>query len=406
MTHYSRPYWLSRVPRPRRPSWPRFRDALACDVVIAGGGLTGCVTAYLFAAAGIRVCLVEADRIGQGATMEGTGLVRPCPAASYADLERSCGRRAARHMWELSRHAALDLAALVRRLGVHCDLEPRELFVIARSEEDQAWLQRERRTIGDADLEAVWFSAERLSHDLSVEARCGLRMAGAAHIDPYRACLGFARAAGARGARIFERTPVVRVRAGRGGVEVETPGGPVAARTVVVATGGPGTLFKPLRRHFPSLHTYRTLTPPLEPALRRRVGRHEAALTDPRDPARVLVRTRDDRLLFAGASQSPVPDRRRPKTVIQRTGQLMYELSLVYPDISGIQPDFGWDSAIAATGDGAMVAGPHRNYPHHLFALGMGHNGPAAALLAARILLRHYTGNPERGDEFFGFGRA
>lgn len=406
MIHYSRPYWLSRAPRSRRPSWPRFRDALACDAVIVGGGLTGCVTAYLSAAAGIKTCLVEADRIGQGATAEGTGLIRPCPAVGYADLEGRDGRRTAREVWELSRRAALDLAALVRRLRIRCDLEPRDLFVLARSGDDQAWLQREQKALASAGLEAVWFSAARLSRELSIDARCGLRFRGAAHFDPYRACLGLARAAAARGARIFERTPAARVRAGRAGVEVDTPGGPIAARTVVIASGGPGALFKPLRRHFPAIHTYLTLTPPLDAARRRRVGHRRAAVIEPCDPARVLIRTRDDRLLFSGAPQPLVPDRRRPKTVIQRTGQLMYELSLWYPDISGIPPDFGWDAGIAVTADGLMVAGPHRNYPHHLFAMGVGHNGPAAALLAARIVLRRITAEPERGDELFGFGRA
>ena len=84
----------------------------------------------------------------------------------------------------------------------------------------------------------------------------------------------------------------------------------------------------------------------------------------------------------------------------------MYELSLLYPDISGVPPDYGWDAAVAATADGVMYAGPHRNYPHHLFALGVGHSGPAAAFLAAQILLRHDTGNPGSGDEAFGFNRA
>jgi glycine/D-amino acid oxidase-like deaminating enzyme len=406
MTRYSSPYWLSRVPQSQRPSWPRFRDAMACDVVIVGGGLTGCAAAYLFAASGIRTCLVEADRIGQGASAADTGLIRPHPAACFADLERACGRRAARHMWELSRHAALDLAALVRRLRIRCDLEPRELFSIARHDEDEALLKREHKAVSGAGLDAVWFSAARLSRELGVEARGGLRMTGGAHLDPYCACVGFARAAGARGARVYEQSPVVRVRAGRAGVEVETRGGPMAARTVVIATGGPTALFKPLQRHFRQAHTYRALTPSLEAARRRHAGRHEAVLAGAHEPSRVLVRTRDDRLLFSGADQRQVPDRRRPKAVIQRTGQLMYELSLLYPEISGVQPEYGWDAAIAETADGVMYAGPHRNYPHHLFALGTGHNGPAAAFLAARILVRHYAGSPGGGDEVFGFNRA
>jgi glycine/D-amino acid oxidase-like deaminating enzyme len=406
MTHYSRPFWLSQFPTPRRPAWPRFRDALASDVVIVGGGLTGCTTAYVFAAAGIKTCLLEANRIGQGATGAGDGLILPHPSARFADLERSYGRRSARRIWEASRRAALDFTALMRRLGVRCGLERCDIVAIARSDDDEATLGHEHKALGDAGLDAAWLNAGRLSRELGIEARCGLRAAGGARLDPYRACVGVARAAAARGARIFEQSPANRVRWGRAGVEVETRGGPIAARAVVIATAGPAPLFRSLERHFNRRHTYLALTPPLEGALRRRLGRDDVAVSAGAGEPRFVSRTRDGRLLIAGADQPQVADRARPRSVIQRTGQLMYELSLLYPEISGIQPDYGWDAVVVQAPDGVICAGPHRNHPHHLFALGAGHNGPGAAYLAARILLRRYAGGAEPGDGLFGFNRT
>jgi glycine/D-amino acid oxidase-like deaminating enzyme len=84
----------------------------------------------------------------------------------------------------------------------------------------------------------------------------------------------------------------------------------------------------------------------------------------------------------------------------------MYELSTLYPAISGVMPDYGWENAYGRTADGLPYLGPHRNYPRHLFALGCGLAGPALAFLGSRILLRHYLGQPSRGDEFFDFSRA
>ena len=83
------------------------------------------------------------------------------------------------------------------------------------------------------------------------------------------------------------------------------------------------------------------------------------------------------------------------KVIVQRTGQLMYELSRFYPPISGIAPIYGWDQPLAATPDAVMYAGPHRNYPRHLFAWATRHD-PAQAFLASRILLRHYLGQTGR----------
>ena len=75
-------------------------------------------------------------------------------------------------------------------------------------------------------------------------------------------------------------------------------------------------------------------------------------------------------------------DRLREKTLVQRTGQLMYELSRLYPAISGAAPAYGWDVPLTHPIDGLMYAGSHRNFPFHHFAFGTLH-GPARALLTA-----------------------
>jgi glycine/D-amino acid oxidase-like deaminating enzyme len=89
--------------------------------------------------------------------------------------------------------------------------------------------------------------------------------------------------------------------------------------------------------------------------------------------------------------------------LVQRTGQLMYELSTFYPDISGLQPAYGWDAPYAVTPHGLPVIGPHRNYPHHLFALGGGSDSVTGAYLASRALLRHHQEDPQAADLAFGF---
>jgi hypothetical protein len=82
----------------------------------------------------------------------------------------------------------------------------------------------------------------------------------------------------------------------------------------------------------------------------------------------------------------------------------MYELSLTLEAISGLLPEHGWIVPYARAVDGLPFIGPHRNYPHHFFALGLGQN-VANSFLASRVLLRHWAGEPAKGDEAFGFTR-
>jgi len=82
---------------------------------------------------------------------------------------------------------------------------------------------------------------------------------------------------------------------------------------------------------------------------------------------------------------------------------LMYELLMMYPVISGLRPEYGWEMVYGETADGLMYIGPHRNYPHHLFAFGDSSHTVTGAYLASRILLRHHLERLEPSDEVFGF---
>jgi glycine/D-amino acid oxidase-like deaminating enzyme len=174
---------------------------------------------------------------------------------------------------------------------------------------------------------------------------------------------------------------------------------------VVIATGFPTPLFKSLARHFWFRTTYLALTEPVPARTRRRLGRREAIVRDLAEPRHLVRWVGEDRLLVAGADMLMPPERQRDRLSVQRTGQLMYELSTLYPDISGVLPEYGWDAPYALTSDGLPYIGPHRNFPHHLFAFGDSSHGVAGAYLASRMLLRHHLGMLEAADLRFGFTR-
>jgi glycine/D-amino acid oxidase-like deaminating enzyme len=400
------PYWIDRFPKSRRPSYPKHRGDTTTDVVIVGGGLTGAACAASFASAGIRVVLLEADAIGAGATGASTGLVREDFDASFQQASSRHGLRAARTLWQGLRRASLDVAAALKRLGIKADVAPGDLLHVCRREPEAVKrLRREYQSRRDAGLEHSWLVQAAVTRDTALEAGAAIRTRGFA-IDPYKACVGLVAAAVSRGAAVHERSAVRRIRFGRKQVDVTTDGGVVHAEAVIVATGAPIHDLRALRRHLDAVHTYGVVTEPLPAAMRREVGKRAASLRDSATPPHVLRWLRDDRVLFSGADQAEVPARLRDKVLVQRTGQLMYELSLLYPAVSGIQPAWAWDAVRYDTADGLPFIGPHRNFPRHLFALGEGRHGAATAWLAARVLLRAYQGEPAKGDEVFGFARV
>ena len=83
----------------------------------------------------------------------------------------------------------------------------------------------------------------------------------------------------------------------------------------------------------------------------------------------------------------------------------MYELSTVYPEISGLMPEYGWEATYGRTADGLPYIGPHRNYPRHLFAFGDASHSVTGAYLASRVLLRYFLDQSESADNVYGFHR-
>jgi glycine/D-amino acid oxidase-like deaminating enzyme len=398
------PFWLDRYPKSRRPSYPRHRGPADAGVVIVGGGLTGAACAWTFASAGVQTVLLEADRIGGGSTAAAAGLVREDFDATFQATASAYGLRAARLLWQGMRRASLDFAAALRRLEIRCDLSHQDLLLVARSPEDGKRLRKDYQARRDAGLGHSWLTPRAVEREAALSAAGAIRTRGGA-LDPYRACVGLIAGAAARGAAVFERSPVTRIRVRSKHVEVTTNGGVVRAGAVVIATAAPLADLRSLRRHFRNEQGYAVVTEPLPAAVRRQLGQRAAAIRDTAPTPHFLRWLKDDRVLFAGADQAPVPVRARERTIVQRTGQLMYELSVLYPAISGALPEWSWDFGHHSTVDGLPCIGVHRNFPRHLFALGHGRHGVGTAWLAARLLLRHYHGELEKGDELFGFVR-
>ena len=400
------PFWFDSFPKSRRPSCPRFRGSHETRVAIVGGGLTGVSCALAFAGAGINVVLLEANLIGAAATAGSDGLLREGFNGPVHESIARHGVRITRALWEGSRRGSLELAAALRRLDVRCHLGPMDVLTIAPPRaEDAKGLRREQEDRKEVGADAPWVTPAAAMRDAAVESGGAVRTHAAA-IDPYRACLGLAAAAAERGAVMHERSAVRRIKTASHHVEITTAGGTLKADAVVVATGAPFQDLRGLRRHLPASSVYGVVTEPLPAPVRKQVGRRTAAIEDAGPPHRLVRWLPDDRVMIHGGRQPQVAERLREKTLVQRTGQLMYELSLLYPSISGLQPAWSWDRDDYETVDGLPLIGPHRNFPRHLFAFTPARHGAGLSWAAARILLRHYQEEGTRADEAFGFARV
>lgn len=396
--------WLDAVPVKKRPEFPAFRGVITQPVVVVGGGMAGAMAAQACAAAGHKVILVEAGRVGQGGSGRATGLISSEACGSYRDLEARVGKRPARALFTMTEAVPRELAAVVKRLGIKAGLELRDAVRFLPAGGSDKLLQRELASRKEAGLSAAWMSPAMVQRQAALGSAGAVKLPDWGLVDPYQLTMGFLKAAIKKGVKVYERSRITRITFNRKTATAFLDGGAITTSNLIICIGEPTSLFKPLKRHLKHEDRYAVLTEPLSAAVRAELGQQTALLTDCEAPAHHLWFTADHRVLFTGADQKRPADRLRDQTLVQRTGQLMYELTRLYPAISGAVPSFGWDVPLAHPVDDVLYAGAHRNFPHQLFAFGTSHD-PARAFLASRIILRALQGKSDNQDEHFSFAR-
>ena len=219
--------WLDQPAPAGRP--PLAGDETA-DVVVIGAGITGLTTALLLARGGRDVLVIEADRIGSGASGHTTAKVTSQHGLTYARLAATYGADAARTYGAANEAAKERIAALVGE-GIDCDFRRRDAYVYAATEAQAEKVELEAEAAEAAGLPAAHVSQAPLPFD--THGAVVFHDQAEFHVQRY--LLGLADMLEAAGGRIAEGTPASGVKEGDRCI-VETAHGNVEAAHVVIAT--------------------------------------------------------------------------------------------------------------------------------------------------------------------------
>ena len=399
-----RTIWVGRTKPAAR--YPILRGHHEAEVAIVGGGMTGAMVAEAFTRAGVSVALVEASRIGMGSTAASTALLLQEPDYDLDALERKYGPKKAKRIWQLGQDAAASFIETIRRLDIKCDLEERPSLYYTLAADRARLLRRELKRRRQAGLGGEWLDARALERVSGIGGEGGaIRTTGNAQLNPLRACIGFIGIAAKRGAAIFERSTITRIRQVGDGVRLYSSTGTIDAAQVVIATGYATRYFRPLAGRFRMRHTYVLATNRIGLPARRRLGIGKVMLWDTERPYHYVRWTPDHRLLLGGADHPVKPGARHDAQFADATQTLRDYFEELFPTLAKVGIDRCWEGLFAMTPDSLPYIGPHRRYPKHAFALGYGGNGMTFAALAARILVEQWQGVESRDHELFAFNR-
>ena len=399
-----RTIWLGRTKPAAK--YPILHGHHETEGAIVGGGMSGATIAEAFTRQGVRVAVVEAARIGQGSTAASTALLLQEPDYDLKALTDRYGRRSAKRIWKLSEDAASDFIDTIRRLKIACDLEKLDSLYYTLDDDRARELQRELARRHKAGFAGTWLDAAALRRATGIDGAGAIRTKGNAQLNPLKACVGLLDTAARRGADIFERSTINRIRSVGEGVRLYSAKGTIDAQQVVIATGYATRYFRPLAGRFRLRHTYVLSTNRIGVSARRRMGLRKVMLWDTARPYHYVRWTPDHRLLLGGEDHPVKPGARRGLQFADATRALRDYFEEMYPELGEVGIDTAWEGLFAMTPDGLPYIGPHLRYPRHTFALGYGGNGMTFAALAARILVEQWQGVSSPDHALFAFNRA
>jgi len=380
-----------------RSGYPALAGDVRADVAVVGAGFTGISAALSLAERGYDVIVLEAKQVGWGASGRNGGQL----IDGFVDtgkIESRLGADAASLAYRMGLECRDLVVDRIERYGIDCDLKFG--FVdLALRQRDIDYFRREidRKIRLNYPHKTQFVPKEEISSIVGSDRYIGgLVNAGNGHLHPLNLCLGEARAASSMGVRIFERSPVTRIRHGSCAL-LETAHGTVQAKRVVLA----GNAY--LGRAEPKLFgavipagSYMIATERLDPTLAKELLPQDMAACDQRVTLDYFRLSADKRLLFGGLCNY---SGRAPRSI---SATLRPNMLKVFPQLAGANIDFEWGGYIAISINRIPQLG--RIGANSYYAQGYSGHGLAPSHLAGKIIADAIGGDLERFDVFERIG--
>ncbi len=376
--------------------YPQISGSENCDVCVIGGGFTGISTALNLAENGFDVVLLEANRIGWGASGRNGGQMGTGFNWSQAELENEFGEDSARALWNLSELAKKEVIGRIGQHQIPCDFKPGVMAAAFTMRAAKKYRENANHLREKYNHHSVRFvEREEIGELLGTDKYwAGMLDTSSGHLHPLNLAIGLANAASEAKVRIYENSSVVSYKQGTNGSTVNTANsGVVHARIVVFACNAYiGNVSRKISRTIMPFVSCIVATEPLTEDVARSINREDIAVHDSRFCLDYYRLSSDRRLLFGGAEKY-IP------TVNGNIGRAVRpRISHIYPNLKDVNIEFAWGGKIAATRTRLPSVG--RIEGDIYYAQGFSGHGVALTNIVGKVMAEMISGTAERFDLF------
>ena len=362
------------------------------DVCVIGAGFTGISTALHLAERGYNVHVVEANKVGWGASGRNGGQIIS-GIAGEKNIAKHHSKDIEEIFGELRWAGHEIIRERVKTYGIQCDLKFGYLDVAIKERHlRDIEADNERLLKANFPHEIRILSGDETREMIGTDAYIGafLNM-GNGHLHPLNLCIGEAKAAASLGATIYEQSPVVNIEKGRR-PRVVTQDGSVTADAVVIAGNAYHELDRKLRGIMFPVNSFIIATEPLSDEVVNTINPRDLAVCDPNFVLKYYRLSADKRLLFGGRINYYGED---PDVIKQKQRP---RLRSIYPQLADIGIDYAWGGTIGVPITRVPQLG--RVSPNIFYCQGYSGHGVNVTHLAGKIMADAVAGTVEQFDLF------
>ncbi len=364
--------------------------SVEANVAIVGGGLAGLTAALDLARAGRSVVVLEAERVGWGASGRNGGFVGPGYATSHANITRMVGVEQARALHRLSIEGVRIVEGNIDDLGLIDNKRVYGKMSVLRYDDPDGLARQCEAMKRDFDYPLEVMPTDAVREVLrSTKYYQALYDPASFHFHPLNYARSLAKAVEALNGRIFERSRVIGCDFDGAQKVIRTERGVVRAPDVVLAGGGyTDNLVPRLRRSILPIATYVLLTEAAPEKIAQAV-RTPVAISDNRR-AGDYYRLVDGgaRLLWGGRITTRTTEPRRLAEMMQRT------MVSTYPQLEGVRVETAWSGLMAYARHLMPLIGKLQPGVWHVF--GFGGRGLNTTAIGGRVIAEGILGTSDR----------
>lgn len=372
--------------------YPQLQGNERADVCVIGGGFTGVSAAINLAEAGYDVVLLEAERIGFGASGRNGGLIGSGQRKDVLELESQFGTGMARQLWDFAEAAKAEIRHRVQKHDIACDLQKGQVEGIHKASYC-GWPAE----LADALAQRYDYphcralSREQVREMVATKTFLeGFWDGEAATLHPLNYVVGLARAASDAGVRIFENSRVAKYTR-RDPALITTAHGSVEASFVVLACNGYlGKLERRVAGKIMPINNFMIATEPLGEARAHELISGRFGVHDTRFVVNYFRLSDDHRLLFGGGENY------RPGFPRDVSGFVRPYMLRLFPQLEDVAVDYAWGGTLSVTVNRLPHLG--RLPPNLFFAQGYSGHGVSVSNFAGKIIAEAIAGTAERFD--------